>query len=256
VEWTGSGIVLSTRPHGERDAVLEVLTDTQGRHLGLVRGGRSNRKRPELQPGNELALTWRARLAGHLGIFTTDPVNLRAGELMSSALGLQGVQHLAALVRQLPERDPSPGVYSALKIVLDHVAHPANAGPLIIRFELEILRELGVGLDLSQCAATGSIDDLAYVSPKSARAVSRDAGRPYHDKLLPLPPFLAEGQRQPGSEIPFQDLIDGFTLTGFFLQRHLAETQDTASGFDLRASILASLEKEYRQAFPWNFPPE
>jgi len=256
VEWSGSGIVLSTRPHGERDVVLEVLTEAQGRHLGLVRGGRSNRKRPELQPGNELALTWRARLTGHLGIFTTDPVRLRAGGLMASALGLQGVQHLAALVRRLPERDPAPGLYTAMNIVLDHVTSAESAGPLIIRFELEILRELGIGLDLSQCAATGSIDDLAYVSPKSARAVSRDAGRPYHDKLLPLPPFLVEGQRQPGSEIPFQDLLDGFKMTGFFLQRHLAETEDTAAGLDLRAGILASLEKEYRKAYPWNFPPD
>ncbi|GGB56394.1 DNA repair protein RecO [Roseibium aquae] len=255
MEWTGSGIVLSARAHGERDAVLEVLSENHGRHLGLVRGGRSPRKRAELQPGNELALTWRARLSGHLGIFTTDAIALRAGDLMSSALGLHGVQHLAALMRKFPERDPLPALYTGLGIVLDHLTCPENAGPLLIRFELEVLRELGIGLDLSRCAATGTIDDLAYVSPKSARAVCREAGRPYHDKLLALPSFLVEGQRQPGTEIPFQDLVDGFALTGFFLQRHMDGAQDPPAALDLRTSILASLEKEYRQSFPWNFPP-
>lgn len=251
MEWTGRGIVLTTRKHGENDVILEVLTLERGRHLGLVRGGRSKRHRPVLQPGNEVELTWKARLSDHLGQFQVDPVTLRAGDLMTSSVGLTGVQHLAFLVRLLPERHPYPGLFNAVSVVLDHLDAAETAGALVIRFELELLRELGIGLDLSSCAATGTRDDLAYVSPKSARAVSREAGLPYHDKLLPLPSFLLDGQRQAGSELMWTDITQGFDLTSFFLNRHLQEREATDSG--TRSQLLGALEKRYREDFPWNF---
>jgi DNA repair protein RecO (recombination protein O) len=78
------------------------------------------------------------------------------------------------------------------------------------------LAVLGFGLDLSSCAATGAADDLAYVSPRSGRAVSRAAGRPYHDKLLPLPAFLVSDTPAAPPEI-----AAGLALTGYFLHRHL-----------------------------------
>lgn len=252
MEWTGEAIILGTRKHGETDVILEVMTAERGRHLGLVRGGRSRRRQPTLQPGNEVQVTWRARLAEHLGVFAVDPIRSRAAELMTSSLGLHGVQHLAGLIRLLPERDPHARLYEAFRIVLDHLDRFDVAGPLIIRFELELLNELGFGLDLTRCAATGTRDDLAWVSPKSARAVSREAGEPYRDKLLPLPPFLVEGQRQPGSEITYQDLIEGFRLTGFFLNRNVYEPRGIKTA-DLRPSLIAALEKQYRAEFPWNF---
>lgn len=252
MEWTGDAIILGTRKHSEADVILEVMTAERGRHLGLVRGGRSRRRQPTLQPGNEVQVTWRARLSEHLGIFTVDPIRSRAAELMTSSVGLHGVQHLASLLRLLPERDPHAGLYQAFKVVLDHLDRFDVAGPLIIRFELELLNELGFGLDLTTCAATGTCEDLAWVSPKSARAVSREAGEPYRDKLLPLPPFLVEGQRQPGSEITYQDLIEGFRLTNFFLHRNVYEPRELKTG-DLRTSLIAALEKNYRAKFPWNF---
>jgi len=252
MEWTGEAIILGARRHGETDVILEVMTAGRGRHLGLVRGGRSRRRQPTLQPGNEVQVTWRARLADHLGVFTVDPIRSRAAGLMSSSLGLHGVQHLAGLLRLLPERDPHARLFDAFKVVLDHLDRFEIAGPLIIRFELELLNELGFGLDLTACAATGTRDDLAWVSPKSARAVSREAGEPYRDKLLALPPFLAEGQRQPGSEITYQDLLNGFRLTDFFLHRNVYEPRGLKTG-DLRAGLIAALEKRYRAEFPWNF---
>ncbi|PVB63255.1 DNA repair protein RecO [Labrenzia sp. 011] len=251
MEWTGRGIVLTTRKHGENDVILEVLTPDRGRHLGLVRGGRSKRQRPVLQPGNEVQLVWKARLPDHLGQFQIDPLTLRAGDLMTSSLGLTGVQHLAFLVRLLPERQPYPSLFSAVSVVLEHLNAPETAGALMVRFELELLRELGIGLDLSCCAATGTREDLAYVSPKSARAVSREAGLPFHDKLLPLPPFLVDGQRQAGSELTWSDITQGFHLTSFFLNRHLQESEAGDSG--TRAQLLGALEKRYREDFPWNF---
>ncbi|POF28985.1 DNA repair protein RecO [Roseibium marinum] len=251
MEWTGRGIVLTARKHGENDVILEVLTPDHGRHLGLVRGGRSKRLRPVLQPGNEVHLTWKARLSDHLGQFQIDPLNLRAGDLMNSSVGLTGVQHLAFLVRLLPERQSYSGLFNALSVVLDHLNAAETAGALIIRFELELLRELGIGLDLSSCAATGTREDLAYVSPKSARAVSRAAGLPYHEKLLPLPSFLLDGQRQAGSELTWSDITQGFDLTSFFLNRHLQEREARDSG--TRSQLLGALEKRYREDFPWNF---
>lgn len=244
-------MVLTTRKHGESDVVLEVMTLDRGRHLGLVRGGRSRRHRPVLQPGNELELTWRARLSDHLGHFQVEPLTLRAGDLMTSSVGLAGLQHLAFLLRLLPERYPYPRLFDALGVVLDNMSAADAAGALMIRFELELLRELGIGLDLSSCAATGTREDLAYVSPRSARAVSREAGRPYHDKLLPLPSFVLEGQRQAGSELTWTDVRQGFDLTSYFLSRHLEERGSGDSG--TRAQLLSALEKRYRDEFPWNF---
>jgi DNA repair protein RecO (recombination protein O) len=252
MEWTGEAIILGARKHSEADVILEVMTADHGRHLGLVRGGRSRRQQPVLQPGNEVQVTWRARLSDHLGTFTVEPLKQRAAGLMTSALGLHGIQHLASLMRLLAERDPHPGLHDALKIVLNHIDRCEVAGPLLVRFELELLNELGFGLDLTTCAATGTTEDLAYVSPKSARAASREAGAPYHDKLLPLPPFLVEGQRQPGSEITWQDLADGFRLTAFFLDRNVYEPRGIKAG-DLRDSLISALEKRYRAELPWNF---
>ncbi|MFN3132189.1 DNA repair protein RecO [Roseibium sp.] len=251
MEWSGHGVVLTTRKHGENDVILEVMTADRGRHLGLVRGGRSKRHRPALQPGNELSLTWKARLSDHLGQFQIEPHTARAADLMNSGIGLAAVQHLAALVRLLPERHPYPRIYGALNVVLDHLDASDAAAALMIRFELELLQELGAGLDLTSCAATGTTDDLAYVSPRSSRAVSREAGRPYHDKLLPLPSFLLEGQRQAGTELTWQDVTQGFRLTGFFLDRQLGERNITDSG--TRALLTNALEKRYRSDFPWNF---
>jgi len=244
-------VVLTTRKHGETDIILEAMTLDHGRHLGLVRGGRCKRYPPRLPPGNEVRLTWKARLSDHLGQFQVEPETLRAGELMTSSLGLTGVQHLAFLLRLLPERHPYPRLFNALCVVLDHLQTADTAGALFIRFELELLTELGTGLDLSSCAATGSRDELTYVSPRSARAVSRGAGLPYHEKLLPLPSFLLDGQRQAGSELTWTDITQGFELTGFFLDRHVREHELRQTG--TRDLLLNALEKRYRSDFPWNF---
>jgi len=252
MEWTATGIVLGSRKHSENDVILEVMTEAYGRHLGLVRGGRSRIRQPQIQPGNELQVTWRARLPEQLGTYSIEPLRLRAAELMASPLGLHGVQHLGALLRMLPERDPHAALYRALTLVLDQLQDGDIGPPLLIRFELELLNELGFGLDLSCCAATGSQEDLAYVSPKSGRAVSRDAGRPYHDKLLPLPDFLIDGQRQPGSELLFKDLSNGFKLTRFFLARHEKWKTDPAIE-SLRQQLLQTIEKGHRQRNNWQF---
>lgn len=219
MQWTDEGIVLGVRRHGEANAILELMTRAHGRHLGLVRGGAGSRMRPVLQPGNVVSVVWRARLDEHLGQYTVEGLRLRAAVLLGAAHAVYGVTHVAALVRLLPERDPHPEVHTALDDILEHIEAAEMVAAQVVRFELQLLSELGFGLDLGACAATGTLDDLVYVSPKSGRAVSRAAGEPWRDKLLPLPAFLAD----PDAAVTAQDLADGFALTGHFLAAHVLD---------------------------------
>jgi len=216
MQWTDEGIVLGVKRHGETSVIVELMTREHGRHLGLVRGGAGRRMRGVLQPGNAVRATWRARLDEHLGLYTVEGIDLRAARFLPAAHAVHGVTHLAALCRLLAEREPHAAIYQAFETILNRLDDAAVVAPMIARFELNFLAELGFGLDLSSCAATGAADDLIYVSPRSGRAVSRAAGEDYRDKLLRLPAFLI-GEGQPASA---SDLTDAFALTGFFLDRH------------------------------------
>lgn len=219
MQWTDEGVILGTRRHGETSLIVELMTAAHGRYLGLVKGGRSRRHQAALQAGNGVRAVWRARLSEHLGNWTLEPVSARAARLMGGATGLYGLQMLAAHLRLLPERDPHPRLYTALNAILDDLEELIAAGELLVRFEIELLNDLGIGLDLSRCAATGATEGLAYVSPKTGRAVSRDAGAAYEERLLALPGFLID--RQPHAPPSPTDLAAGFALTGHFLDRHV-----------------------------------
>ncbi len=237
MQWTDEGIVLGVKRHGEANAIVELMTPEHGRHLGLVRGGAGSRMRPVLQPGNSVAATWRARLDEHLGNYTIEGLRLRAAIFLGDSHAVYGVTHLAGLARLLPERDPHRAVYAALEDILDRIGDARQAGPLVARFELALLAELGFGLDLAQCAATGERSDLAYVSPKSGRAVSREAGEPWRDKLMRLPAFLAAGSE---NEPSAADVASGFEITGFFLARHVFEPRGLALP-DARRHFIAAI---------------
>lgn len=240
MEWRDEGIILGTRKHGETSAILEVMTRAHGRHLGLVRGGRSRKQQPVLQPGNRVDLLWRARLDEHLGTFQAEAIEMNAARLMDSAVAVYGLQTMAAHLRLLPERDAHGALYETLAVMIAHLDDADAAGELVARFELLILDELGFGLDLSQCAATGSRQDLAYVSPKSGRAVSREAGAPWHDKMLALPAFL----QRSGPRADQAALEDAFRLTGFFFTRHVYEPRGIEPP-DARTGFLAALRRHH-----------
>jgi DNA repair protein RecO (recombination protein O) len=223
MQWTDDGIVLGTRSHGESSVILELFTRDHGRHLGLVRGGRSRRQQPVLQPGNTVHTTWFARLDEHLGAYTVEASVSRAARLMEGRAGVAGITHLAALARLMPEREAHGGLFEVLELIADTLPDVAAAAPLIVRFELEVLQELGFGIDLTECAATGSTQDLVYVSPKSSRAVSRAAGEAWKDRLLALPGFLTGS-----GEAAAADVLAGFRLTGYFLSRHVFEPRGLA----------------------------
>lgn len=246
MQWQEDGIVLGVRRYGETAVILDLLARARGRHAGLVRGGRSLRMQPVLQPGNSVAAMWRGRMEGQLGHYRVEPTVSRAGRYLSSPVALNGLGLLTELLRLLPEHDPHPALYDAALVVLDHLDEASIAPVLLVRFELALLAELGFGLDLAQCALTGGTQDLAYVSPRSGRAVSRGAGEPYRERLLLLPAFLRDsgsgqgfmaGSGQPDAP----DLRAAFALTGHFLARDLYLPREKTLP-DARARLLALLK--------------
>ncbi|MEP4111976.1 MAG: DNA repair protein RecO [Nitratireductor sp.] len=239
MEWRDEGIIIGSRRHGETSLILEVMTRAHGRHLGLVRGGRSRKQQPVLQAGNRVELAWRARLDEHLGTYQVEALELNAARLLSGACAVYGLQTLSAHLRLLPERDPHPRLFETFAVILQHLDDETLAAELIVRFELLILDELGFGLDLSRCAATGSAEQLVFVSPKSGRAVSRLAGQPYADRLLPLPAFL-HGRAGLGGDL---DAVGAaFRLTGYFFTRHVYEPRGIEPP-QTRAGFLAALRR-------------
>lgn len=242
MEWSDEGIILGVRRHGESAAIVELLTREHGRHLGMVRGGASARMRPLLQPGNSVLASWRARLDEHLGYYQLEATKMRAATLLGSSHAVYGVTHLASLARLLPERDPHEDIYQRLLFTLDDFDDLGVAAAHLIRFELAILAELGFGLDLSVCAATGSTTELIYVSPKSGSAVSRIAGEPWRDRLLRLPAFLRDDEAAGESGWSGQDLFDGFELTGRFLLRNVLEPRGQSHS-DARAGFINAITR-------------
>jgi DNA repair protein RecO (recombination protein O) len=243
MQWVDEAIVLGVKRHGEGSAILELMTRGHGRHLGMVRGASGPRLRPVLQPGNRVSVTWRARLDEHLGNYAVEGLDLAAARFLNTSHALYGLMHIGALCRLLPERDPHPQIHATLDELLGALLDAQLAGPRMARFELQMLSELGFGLDLETCAATGETAELIYVSPKSGRAVSRQAGLPWQDKLLRLPAFLGEGEPADGpsaaEEPSASDLADAFAMTGFFLSRHVLEPRGLALP-DARRSFVSA----------------
>ncbi len=220
MHWTDDAIFLAGRPHGETSLIAEIFTRYHGRRRALVRGGRGRRLRPVLQPGNLLRVTWRGRLEEQLGSFGVEPLKLHAGRVIGDSFALAGLAVLVADLHLLPERDPQPALHDGALLVIDNLEEPKIWPALLARFELRLLSDLGFGLDLSRCAATGTTEDLAWVSPKTGRAVSAKAGAPWADRLLPLPAFLGEGENAPPST---GDIRAALELTGHFIHRRLMD---------------------------------
>jgi DNA repair protein RecO (recombination protein O) len=245
MEWNDAAIVLSVRPHGETSAIVEALTREHGRHSGLVRGGASRRVRGVLQPGNTLHALWRARLAEHLGNFTLELGAARAGTMIESRSALAGLNAFTSVASAaLPEREPHANVFVAGEILLDAMMEEdlAHWAPLFVRWEAGLLDALGFGLDLSRCAVSGTADDLAYVSPKSGRAVSRDAGAAYRERLFPLPPFLLGSQNAVPSAA---GIAEGLRLTEhFLLERVLRPHGRSMPAARLRLGEMAARDSE------------
>lgn len=243
MEWTDEGIVISARPHGESSAIVELMTRAHGRYVGLVYGGRSRKLRPVLQIGNHVATNWKARTSENLGFYTFELLKPYSVAAFTDPLALSGLASLAELSRLLPERDPHPNLFEITHFVLGYLDDPDVWPALYVRWELGLLDELGSGLDLATCAATGRTDNLVYVSPNSGRAVSAEAGAPYAERLLPLPGFL---QKRDNRQTSLNDIRDGLALSGFFLRTRVFEPEGKSLP-EPRLRFVQRLEKRIAQ---------
>jgi len=223
MDFTDDAYVLSARAHGDTGAVVDLLTESHGRRAAYVAGGASRRMKPFLQPGARVVADYRARTSEHLGSARLEPVGEGPAALFDDPLALTGLAAAAAVAQgALPEREPHPGAFHAFEALMAAFAIPEVWPAVFVRFEAGLLEDLGFGLDLSRCAATGSVDDLVWVSPRTGRAVSRGAGAPYADKLLPLPPFLLGAQ----AGLAEGDVGAGLDLTGHFLEQFVFHPLD------------------------------
>jgi len=221
MDWQDDGIILSVRKHGESSAIVNVLTHTHGRHAGLVRGGGGKRLSGILQPGNKVQARWHARLPEHLGTYTVEPIRAYAANALSDARRLAALSSACTLVEAaLPEREPHPAILDGLEVLLGAFEDDTVWPVIYVKWEIGLLAELGFGLDLAHCAATGTTDDLTFVSPRTGRAVSTAAAQPYKERLLPLPAFLLDSSAE-------ADIADGLRLTGYFLENHVFQHRDT-----------------------------
>ncbi|WP_211331632.1 DNA repair protein RecO [Pacificibacter maritimus] len=219
MEWHDQGAVLAVRKHGETSVIVDVFTENHGRHAGVVRGGISRKMTPHLQPGGQVALTWKARIEDQLGSFTFEPIKSRAAAVMNDPMALSALNSITAMLAfALPEREAHSYLYADSMTLLDKLGTDANWPLDYLQWELSMLEELGFGLDLSSCAATGGRDDLIYVSPKSGRAVSRKGAGEWADRMLPLPQCLL-GQ----APLEYREIQRGMMTTGHFLNRFAAE---------------------------------
>jgi DNA repair protein RecO (recombination protein O) len=239
MDWRDEGILLAVRPHGESSAIVETLTREHGRHSGLVRGARGSKMSPVLQPGTQLALDWRARLADHLGHFRIEPVRSRAAAIMSDRTALAGLNAIGALlVTLLPEREPNPQVYDRTVALADALAAGEWDWPAqYALWEVALLAALGFGLDLTRCGASGVTEDLVFVSPRTGRAVSHDAGDAWADKLLPLPGFLI-GRGAPS----IGAVREALRMSGYFLEHWACPALDRKALPEARARLTMRFE--------------
>lgn len=237
MEWRDTGILLSLRRHGETSAIVEAFTPEHGRHAGVVRGASSRKLAPVLQPGAQLDLQWRARLEAHMGAFVVELQRSRAAQALGSRLALAGLNAVCALLAfSLPEREPHLPLYRRSEQLLDLLGQDDLWPLAYLRWELALLEELGYGLDLGHCAVTGASEGLAYVSPKTGRAVSRHGAGEWADRLLPLPEVLLGCGEAEDAEI-----VEGLRVTGYFLAEKLAPALGSKPLPDARARFIDRL---------------
>ncbi len=240
IEWRDQGALIAARPHGETSVIVEVFTPEHGRHAGVVRGGASRKMAATLQPGTQVDVTWKARLDDHLGAFTIEPLRSRAAQVMQDRLALAGLNAVCALLAMvLPEREAHAPLYRRTVALMDLLGQ-SQVWPLAyLQWELALLDELGFGLDLSACAATGINADLRYVSPRSGRAVSVLGAGAWVDRLLPLPDVMKGTGAADTAEI-----LLGLRTTGYFIEHRLIRSLGERPMPAARQRLLAAMGRQ------------
>lgn len=237
--WQDQGIIIHIHPHGEHGGIVSVLTEQHGRHAGFVHGMQSAKNKSHYELGTLVDIEWSSRLSENLGQFKLESKQGFAAYVLDDRQKLKALQSLCAITHlTLPEREPAEGVFQATLAFLESLQTDIWA-PAYVYWEVGLLNALGFGIDLTQCAASGVTEDLIYVSPKSARAVSRAGGAPYKERLLPLPGFLV---RQ--GEFNDESIADGLKMTGYFLQHRVLGMTPNLTLPDVRHRLYQSFLKE------------
>ena len=240
MEWSAEGLLLGVRNLGETSTIIEVFTREYGVYYGVVRGGKSKKIAPTLQPGAQLDVTWRARLENHLGVFNAELLSSRFSMVLNQRDSLAGLNSICSLLRfSLPERDPHPVLYDRTIYLLNMLTNNSNWPFLYMKWELALLQDMGFGLDLDRCAVTNQTENLQYISPKSGRAVSKKAAGKWADKLLPLPACLTDIDKSSDA-----NLEDGFKVTGYFLKNWLAPLMNDKPLPTSRERLLDTLRRK------------
>jgi DNA repair protein RecO (recombination protein O) len=218
MHWTDTAIILTTRKHGESSGIVSLISLEHGLYKGLVRGISGKKQCGIYQSGNFVEATWRGRLSEHLGSFSAELITPNAALLLSCQQRLAALNSICTLLENtLPEREQAPEIFHRLQSFISLLVTGENNWQVYyVLLEIELLSHLGFGLDLGICAATGNTDDLAYISPKTGRAICRVAGQPYHDKLFKMPAFFAEGAAQSHEEI-----TNGLNICAYFLEKYI-----------------------------------
>lgn len=251
LKWRDEGTILTARPHGESKSILEILTSRRGLHAGVLHGGSSKRLAAVIQPGAQVAVEWRARLEEHIGSFRVEPLRSRATAILGNGMALAALASACALLsRSLPEREPNPALYDATTAMLDRLGSDKGWLADYLRWELRLLKEIGFALDLSACAATGTTDDLRYVSPKSGRAVSGSGAGQWADRLLPLPKCFGDGVFRSHAEIS-----DGLRTTGHFLEKCIAARGNSPAVPAARVRFAETVERAAAKEEPGSLRP-
>lgn len=239
MDWSGEGVIVSVRKHGENSVIIDAFTPDRGRHAGVVRGGASRKMASTLQPGSQVQLEWRARLEEHLGSYRVEPLESRS-DMFGDRVRLSALSAICSMVCfAFPERMELAGLYKSTTHLMDVLNADGDWLPLYVLWELQVLEEMGFGLDLTSCAVTGGTQELTYVSPRTGRAVSRGAAGEWVDKLLPLPDFLRNGFDIASDA----DALDGLRTTGHFMHSWLAPALGDRPIPDARGRLLTRLER-------------
>lgn len=231
MQWIDEAVILALKKIGEKSVIMTALTHDNGLVSGMVHGLTAKKDKGAYQPGNVVSIKWRSRLADQLGTLTLiDVKHSVASAVIRSADKLYALNAVLCLIKDnLPDNDPHPEVYQNIILLLAELVKENAWLKHYILFELNLLSQLGFGIELNQCAVTQQTHDLHYVSPKSGKAVSRDVGIPYHDKLLILPHFMHQNEEKTGNTDIFIDnasLVDGLVLTEFFLSKYIYRPQN------------------------------
>ncbi len=209
MQWQEQSIVLSVKPFSENCRIVSVFNRTMGKTSGLVKGTKS-----VINIGDISDVIWKGRNADQLGTFKIETVFSPFSFVFENPLEILAIDSVCTLCSNgLPDKAPHEKLFDSVKRFLLELVHDDWLLNYVF-FEKMFLSEVGIGLNLSQCAVTGKKEGLFYVSPRTGKAVIKEVGEKYKDRLFVLPKFLLNAEDDPSNE----DILLALKITQHFLK--------------------------------------